>query len=76
MRVEKTFVAVGKGGLVYISKIVGTPTEKGSGWHLEIQKQLSGGGFEAVKTGDFAGLWHAKKAMETWRKGLRWVASN
>ena len=76
MKVEKKYVAIEKSGIIYFAKIVGTPTEKGSGWHLEIQKQLSRGGFEAVHSVDYAGLWHAKKAMEKWRKGLKWVASN
>jgi hypothetical protein len=52
------------------------PTEKGSGWNLQIQRQMNGGGFEVVYDVDYASLWHAKRAMEKWRKGLKWMPQN
>lgn len=76
MRVEKRFVAIGKTGVIFLSKVVGVPTEKGSGWNLQIQRQMNGGGFEVVHDVDYGSLWHAKRGMEKWRKGLKWMPQN
>lgn len=74
MNIKKHYVALSKGGTVFLATIeCQDVTCKGSPWRLEIRRELNGGGLELIRNDDFTSLWHAKRAMETWRKGLKWM---
>lgn len=75
MNIKKHYVALTrKSGTVFLATIeCQNATCKDSPWRLEIRRELNGGGLELVRNDDFTTLRDAKRAMETWRKGLKWM---
>lgn len=74
MKIKKQFVALSEHGTIFLATIeCQDVTQKGSPWRLEIRRELKSGGLELIRNSDFTTLWHAKRSMETWRKGLKWM---